>query len=195
MLANKRINLPKLQAELNAAGVPYRVLMAAPTDVDGQVNIHDQDDKGEFLDLPQSAQSVIDAHVAPLPIIEFAGTAQVSSIVRTVDDVVTEVFRLDTQPKHIYRVTVRLTAVDAGNGTCKDAEARILFKRLANSVVQVGSTVVISVMQDTQAQTWNIVPGISGTDFIISVRGAVGRTIDWLLFGDVGTYAPEGLPV
>ena len=55
----------------------------------------------------------------------------------------------------------------------------------------VGITVV-SDIHDTAAASWvpNALP--SGTDIVFTVQGAAGRTIDWLLVGRVGGYAPAG---
>jgi hypothetical protein len=194
MKVMKRVDPALLQQELTAAGVPYRNIGAWNTEVAGEVDVVDHDEYGFPKEPAPEAETVINAHVAPPRVVEYAGAQQVSSIFRTTDDQPAEVFRLPTAQRHIYRATLRMTAVDANSGACKDAEARMLFKRLAASVVQVGATAVTWQAQDTAASAWGIQAGVSGTDFIISVKGAVGRTIDWLLVGDIGVYAPGGLP-
>jgi hypothetical protein len=113
--------------------------------------------------------------------------------VRTTDDQPLEVFRFPTSPKHIYRATFSMAAIDAGSGATKDAEARMTFKRTQAAVVQVGATALLYNAPDPATTGWAIQPGIDGTDFTISVKGAAGRAVDWMLTGTVGVYAPEGL--
>lgn len=128
----------------------------------------------------------------PPPIV-YAGARLVDNRVRTTDDVPLEVFRFATTPKHVYRATFRMAAIDAANGTTKDSEVRMSFKSTASALNQVGATAVLYNAQDTGTAAWAIQAGVQFPDLVISVKGAVGRTIDWLLTGEVGAYAPEGL--
>lgn len=61
MIVTKPILLHKLQAELLAAGVPIRGLVLA-VDVQGRSNVFNSDPLGKWIELPASAQAVIDAH-------------------------------------------------------------------------------------------------------------------------------------
>lgn len=140
----------------------------------------------------QAAIDAVSADVAAR--IVYAGVRMISAPpMRTTDDQPHEVFRFSTHAQHVYRTTVRVSAIDAGNGTTRDSEVRMVFKGLAASIVQVGTTVVMSNMQDTAAAGWRIQPVPQGTDLVIQVTGAAGRSIDWQVTGDVGTFAPAGL--
>lgn len=132
--------------------------------------------------------------LAAIPRITYAESRNVDERVRTTDDVPLEVFRFPTQPKHVYRATLGMTAIDATSGATKDAEVRMVFKRLASTLAQVGATAVLSTMQDAAASSWGIQPSVDETELVIAVRGAAGRTVDWLLAGSVAAYAPEGVP-
>lgn len=140
--------------------------------------------------------AIVAAHSNP-PIppraIEYGGSRPIDAVIRTTDDVFHEVFRIPTKPMHVYRATVRLTAVDAGNGVTKDTEVRMTFKGLAASLAQVGATAVLYNAQDAAASTWAIQAAVQYPDLVISARGALGRSIDWLFTGELGQYAPGGL--
>lgn len=122
-----------------------------------------------------------------------AGVRALQQSIRTTDDVPTEILRLTTHLKHVYRATLRVCGIDAGNGVTRDSQVVMVFKGLAASPVQVGATAVLWNMQDTAAASWRITPSVAGTDLVISVTGAAGRTVDWSLTGDIGAFAPEGL--
>jgi hypothetical protein len=186
-LNGKPVDLATLQAELSAGGITVNGLMLQGDD------LYMMDAVSVPIVPTPEAIAVVDAHVAPPAIIEYAGVRQASGIARTTDDQPTEVFRIHTEQRHIYRATLRITAVDATSGATKDAEARMVFKRPTTTVVQVGALVPLSTIQDTAASSWQIQPGVSGDSFTISVKGAIGRTIDWLLTGEIVTYAPQGL--
>jgi hypothetical protein len=123
------------------------------------------------------------------------GARNVSHTIRTTDDVAAEILRFPTHSKHVYRATLRVCGIDAGNGTTRDSQVVMVFKGLASSLGQVGATAVLWNMQDTAAASWRIQPSVQGADLVVQVTGAVGRTIDWSLAGEVGAFAPEGLDV
>lgn len=191
MHVTKRIDLGLLQRELIAASIAVSALGHQGTDTDGDVYTYTAG--GDIVDLPVEAEPVVAAHVAPPRLVEYARTVAVDAIVRTTDATLTEVFRLPTEPKQLYRGTFSMMAVDAVSGASKDVEARLSFRQQAGSAVQVGSTVVLSVIEVSAASSWAIQGGGDGTDFVVGVRGAAGRSIDWALTGTIAIYAPEGL--
>lgn len=197
MIVEKRLDLALLERELAAADVVVSGLgLSVPEpspEAPGELFTYDAG--GTPAELPPEAGPVVERHVAPPLVVEFAGGVQVSAIVRTTSAAPLEVFRQPTEVRHVYRATVRITAIDATSGTAKDAEARMLFKRVAGSVVQVGATAVLWSAQDAQATGWTIQAAVDGTDLIISVAGAAGRTIDWAVIADLDVYAPGGLTV
>jgi hypothetical protein len=126
------------------------------------------------------------------PPLEYSRAVGVEARVRTTDDVALEVFRFATVQKELYQASLTISGIDAANQASKIMEGRFTWKRPGAVAVMVGITVV-SDIHDTAAAAWqpNALP--EGTDIVFTVKGAAGRTIDWLLVGSVGVYAPEGL--
>jgi hypothetical protein len=184
------VNLPLLHQELTTAGV---IVPGLGTLDNTKETVHTYDAAGQIVSLPPAADPVVAAHTAPPLAIEYAGTLVVDAVTRTTDAALTEVFRLPTTPRRLYRGTFQMMAIDAVSGAAKDVEARLVFRQQAGSAVQVGATVVLATIQDSAASNWAIQGSASGGEFVIGVRGAAGRTIDWLLRGSIATFAPDGL--
>jgi hypothetical protein len=164
-LNGKVVDLQVLGAELEAADIPILGLGTVGDDV------FTYDEDGAPAELPAEAVPVVDAHVAPPKFVEYAGARTVAAIARTSDAATTEVFRFPTEPKHVYRATLRMTAIDAGSNATRDAEVRLVFKRPSATITQVGTTTVLSNVQDPAAAAWQITPSVAGTDLVISVDG------------------------
>jgi hypothetical protein len=128
----------------------------------------------------------------PPPPVVYAAQQDVDSQVRTTNATPLEVFRFACSPKHIYRANLRISGVDAGNGACKVMEGRFVWKCLTTTAIVVGIEVV-SDIHDTAAASWAPNCVASGADVVFTVTGVAGRNIDWLLVGEVGRFAPEGL--
>jgi hypothetical protein len=196
MKVTKPIDLVLLDRELaNAAvaGVNGLGLSGTQPESGPEQELFTYAPDGVPIELPPAAIPVVDAHTAPPAVIEHAALIQVDKVTRTTDASWVEVFRLPTAPTRLYRGTFQMMAIDAVSGTSKDVEARLSFKQVAGSVAQVGSTVVLSSIDETASSTWAIRGTAVGTDFVIEVRGAAGRTVDWLLRGTVAVFGPEGL--
>lgn len=152
---------------------------------------------GEAVSRPltpeEQAQLDADRAAAAQAAIRYGGVRPLDARLRTTDDQPHEVLRLATEPKHVYRATVRVCGIDAGNGTTRDSEVRMVFKRAGAAPSQVGSTTVMSNAQDTAAASWRIAASVDGNDLVISVTGALGRTVDWQVTGEIGAFAPEGV--
>ena len=191
MLVTKRIDSPLLQRELAAAGIVVPGIGTTPADA-GQTNVFTYDPSGESIDLPPAAQPVLDAHVAPPPLGDFADAAVVHAITRTTDDVAKEVFRFSCDVKRRYTASLTISGVDAANFVSRDMEGRFVWKRNTGNAIMVGITVVSS-LGEAASNTWAPNALAAGTDIVFTVKGAAGRTIDWLLQGSVGVYAPDGL--
>lgn len=128
---------------------------------------------------------------APLPVV-YSGLHQIDARIRTTNAASTELYRATLAPLTGYRAALTLIAVDAGNGAVRTIEARITAKRLNAGAAFVGSVTVVADQQDAGTATWVITPSVVGNDFVISVAGAAGRTIDWLLSGHVTSFTPGG---
>lgn len=190
MHVTKRVDLGLLHTQLTAAGVIVPTVSRTGTDTDGDLWTFDA--AGAVIDLPPEARPVVDAHVAPPQLVEFTGSTAVHALVRTTDATPLEVFRFPCDQKRLYQANLTISGIDATSFACKALEGRFTWKRLTANAIMVGLTVV-SDIHDTAAASWapNALP--SGTDIVFTVQGAAGRTIDWLLVGAVGVYAPAGL--
>lgn len=185
-VGGKRIDIPLLNTQL-AAVVPEGVAIRDDY-------LYRNTNDWPPLECPPEAVPIVDAHVAPPRVIDYAGTTTVDAVTRTTDDVALEVFRFPCELKHIYRAALIITGVDAGNGAVKVMDGRFVWKRWAAGALMTGITVV-SDLHDAAAAAWapNALP--QGNDVVFTVKGAAGRTIDWLLVGSVERYAPAGLVV
>lgn len=135
----------------------------------------------------------------PPAVVTYSGELQMIGRLRTTDATPTEVYRRTLAQLTGYRAIATLLAVDAGNGVVRMIHASIVAKRLNNGAALVGTPVVIANHQDSGAAAttsgvagWAITASASGNDFVITVTGAAGRTIDWLLDGRVVSFTPSG---
>lgn len=127
----------------------------------------------------------------PAPLAYSEGLA-IRERVRTTNATPAELYRATLAQRTGYRASLTLIAVDAGNGAVRTIEARVTAKRLTNGALLVGQPVVVADQQDTGTATWGIGASVSGADFLVTVTGAAGRNIDWLLSGDVVSFTPGG---
>ena len=127
----------------------------------------------------------------PAPLVYDDGLT-IRARLRTTNATPAELYRATLAQRTGYRANLTLIAVDAGNGAVRTIEARITAKRLTNGALLVGSPVVVSDHQDSGTTSWAITANASGTDFVVTVTGAAGRNIDWLLSGDVVSFTPGG---
>lgn len=183
------VDLPLLHQELTAAGVLVPALGTSDHQLE---HVHTYDAAGYPAPLPVAADPVLAAHRAPPLVTEFAGSTDVSAIVRTTDAAPLEVFRFACAVRHLYHASLTISGIDATSGAAKLMEGRFVWKRLAGAAIISGLTVV-SDIHDAAAASWLPNYAASGTDVVFTVQGAAGRTIDWLLQGQVGAYAPDGI--
>lgn len=127
----------------------------------------------------------------PAPLAYREGLA-IRERLRTTNATPTELYRATLAQRTGYRASLTLIAVDAGNGAVRTIEARVTAKRLANGALLVGQPVVVADQQDSGTSAWAIGASVSGSDFVITVTGAAGRNIDWLLDGAVVAFTPGG---
>lgn len=182
------VDLALLEKQLNAAGYPTRGLGMSGESAE----IWTYDAAGKREEIPNAAQPVVDAHKAPPQLIEFAAETEVHAIIRTTGATATEILRFPCEQLRLYQANLTISGVDAGNFVSKIMEGRFTWKRTTANAVMVGITVV-SDIHDTAAAAWAPNAVVQGTEIVFTVVGAAGRTIDWLLVGRVGSYAPEGL--
>lgn len=142
----------------------------------------------------EEAQAATEATAAVAAAIVYAASATVDRRVRTTDATPTEVYRRTLALLTGYAAVLNLLGVDAGNGAVRMIRASIVAKRLSNGAVLVGTPVVLANHQDAAATAWAITAAASGNDFVVTCTGAAGRTIDWLLSGEIRAFTPGGQP-
>jgi hypothetical protein len=192
MIITKRVDLPLLQQELAAATIIVPGL-GTFLDEQQQTNLHTYDDTGTQLALPPEAEPVVDAHVAPPLVTEFAAATETDGVIRTTDGVTHELLRLPLSTMTGYDIEAKVMGVDAGNGAVKKLKVDVTVKRLAAGPVQVGAMTSLVTHQDPAASSWTVGFSFSGNDALISVTGAAGRSIDWIARAFVGRFSPGGL--
>lgn len=134
----------------------------------------------------------------PEPLV-YGGTSRVEARIRTTDATPTELFRRSLLTLSEYEAEFKLRGIDAVNGSVRRIRADVVAKRLNGGALMVGAPIVIANHQDTGAAAttsgvanWAITASVSGVDFVITVTGAAGRTIDWMLSGVVESFTPGG---
>lgn len=134
----------------------------------------------------------------PPPLV-YGGTSRVGARIRTTDATPAELFRRSLSTLSEYEAEFKLRGIDAVNGSVRRIRADVVAKRLNGGALMVGAPVVLANHQDTGAAAttsgvanWAITASVSGVDFVITVTGAAGRTIDWMLSGVVESFTPGG---
>jgi len=192
MQVTKPIDLVLLASELATAGVTVDGLGLDPLG-GGSSDLHTFDADGASAEMPPGSAPVVDAHVAPPRVVDFAGQVDVTAKVRTTDATPVEIYRVHCDAQRVYQSTLTLIGIDAGNGAAKSMEGRFVHKRISANAVQVGAIVILADIHDTAAASWSPNATVSGTDVVFTVAGAAGRNIDWIMGGSIITYAPGGL--
>lgn len=141
--------------------------------------------------LAEIAAGATVADADPDPIV-YGGRLVISERIRTTNAAPAELYRATLAPLTGYRALLNLLGVDAGNGALRSITASVVAKRLNNGAVLVGAPVLLANHQDAAASAWDITPSVAGNDFVITVTGAAGRNIDWLLDGSVNSFTPGG---
>ena len=152
------------------------------------VNVSSGETQSEGL-TPAEVSAYSAGVVSPLV---YDASIRLSARLRTTNATPADLYRATLAQRTGYRASLTLIAVDAGDGAVRTIEARITAKRLANGALLVGKPVVVADHQDSGTAAWGIGASVSGNDFIITVTGAAGRSIDWLLSGDVVSFTPGG---
>jgi hypothetical protein len=128
----------------------------------------------------------------PPPVV-YSGSRTVDRRLRTTNATSTEIFRATLAQVTLYRAELELLGVDAGNGNARYIRAYVVTKRLVDGALMVGAPAINANLQDTGASTWAIAAAVSGNDFVITVAGQAGRSIDWHLSGSVASFTPAGV--
>lgn len=133
----------------------------------------------------------------PPPIV-YTGKHTPESRVTTTGTTPAELYRATLAPLTAYTAMVHLVGIDSGNGNMRYIRATVAAKRLNNGALlvnDVGGTAarVLADHRDGSAGTWAITPSVSGNDFVITVVGAAGRTVNWFVRIEIDSFTPAGL--
>lgn len=133
---------------------------------------------------------------APPPPV-YTGGQRREGRVTTIGTTAAELFRATLAPLTAYAAMVHLVGIDNANGAMRYIRATIAAKRLNGGAILVndvgGSPArVLADHRDGAANAWSITPSVSGNDFVITVGGAIGRTIDWHCRIEVESFTPGG---
>jgi hypothetical protein len=185
MIVTKNLTLPRLAAELRAAGITFDSLFLAN---DGTLSIRDALDN-VIEDARMAA--VVDGHVADLPIM--TSSLRVEAQVATDDDTPTELYRAAIPITSIFDIALRVYGVDRASGAFKKFRREAAIRRLGAASAPTVQGTVETPAPDVGAATWTMAPSFDGNDLVITVTGAATRTIDWSLFAEVRRFSPGGI--
>lgn len=185
-LHGKKVALVPLEAELRAAGIATEGLAVEADDL---ATFRD----GLRTDLPPEAQPVVDAHVPPPVATEFAAAEQIDAVARTTDAAPRELLRFPLAVQTGYDCTLVVMGVDAGNGAVAKLRVDATIKRLNAGPLAVAAPTTTVSQRDAAASAWAVALTFSGNDALVSVTGAAGRSIDWIVRASVARFAPSGI--
>jgi hypothetical protein len=184
------VDLPLLAQQLAAGGIVLPYGLGTLNNTLETVTTYTA--TGEPTPLPPAAAPILAAHVAPPAVVDYAVLADVREMIRTTDATVVELTRFPLAAAHVYRANLRISAVDPSSFATRSVERRHVWKRPTTTAVIVG-TDTLSDVRDTATVGWASSTTASGATIVYSVQGAAGVTIDWLLVGEIASFAPGGL--
>jgi len=99
-----------------------------------------------------------------------------------------------------YGAYVDIYALDRANGVMKSWLFKALVKRLAGGALAIGKQDLHPAIQEpagapataSSVATWDYATSVSGNNALVSVTGAVGRTVDWFAYVSVRRFTPQG---
>lgn len=132
------------------------------------------------------------------PPLRYGETERYEPRVRTTNAASTELMRLPLSVKTGYDITVRVIAVDAGNGAIAKLVIDATLVRLNGAPTLVGRTDSPPHATGGAAGTtagvsgWAFNPVFAGNDLVMNVVGANNRTVDWRAVVTLTRFSPEG---
>jgi hypothetical protein len=126
----------------------------------------------------------------PLPI-QQTTLLTVRAQVHTTNDTPTEIYRVATQPNHVYEATLSFLGTNPALAVFASSR-RYVFKRLAAGAFIVGEAPLTEI-PETATADWDVQIRATGNDVVVEVIGERTGPGDWLVYGQVGVFAPGGL--
>lgn len=133
---------------------------------------------------------ILDADSEPLI---FTQTRALTGRVTTTNATATEIFRGALTPATGYIATLDIIGVQ--NAAPFDRcviRASAAAARTSNGAILDGQDVIHPPFKTAGATTWTALASVSGNDFVISVTGQAGKTINWTLRGEFYAFTPSG---
>lgn len=129
------------------------------------------------------------------PVVRRSESQPFSGSVQTTNATVTEIFRGPLASGQGYIATLDIIGVLSVSpfDTCV-IRASVAAKRTPSLTARVGAAVQLAKHADAGASTWTADGSVVGTDFVVTVTGQAGKTINWSLSGSFYRFAPGGLP-
>jgi hypothetical protein len=127
------------------------------------------------------------------PPIRLSATAPIAAATgRTTSNETIELFRGPTEAHAGYEATITVIGINAANGQMRRATITVTVGRWDAGAVIAGQTVLAN---HTAGATPPLIPtaGIDGNDYVIQASGQMNQSIDWILFGEIRAFKPEGL--
>jgi hypothetical protein len=128
----------------------------------------------------------------PPPVV-FAASEQLTRSARTTDNTPTELLRATLPTRSGYAIMIEVIGVNAGTGHTRRVLAAVTVGRWDGAAVQgTGSPALLANHPMGASPPAAPTASVSGTDYVITVTGANGQTIDWTLFAEVRRFRPGG---
>lgn len=142
----------------------------------------------------QAAIAADEVNAAAPPEVRYTGQVRLESRVQTTSALPAELFRRTLATMTAYSAMIEVVGVDNGNGACRATKISILVKRLSGDAILVGVPAVIANHADAAATAWTVNTLVGGPEFVITVAGAAGRTINWFARLLIDSFTPGGVP-
>jgi hypothetical protein len=135
----------------------------------------------------------LDVPPPPPPPIVYQDEEVVKAQTTTTDAVAKEIVRFTLTLQTGYSFDGTIIGADRGNGAMRKIVASVLAKRLNGGAILVGPPIVVLTHPDAATTGWQTNASVSGNDLSITVQGAAGRTVDWMLRSKLIRFGPGGL--
>ena len=126
----------------------------------------------------------------PPPVV-FAAADHLERSVRTTNNTPTELLRATLPTRSGYAVTIEVIGVNAGSGHTRRVLAAVTIGRWDGAAVQgTGSPSLLANHPVGASPPAAPAASVSGDDYVITVTGANGQTVDWFCFAEVRRFKP-----
>lgn len=128
------------------------------------------------------------------PLVQRSDSQAIAGSVQTTNATATQIFRGPLTAGQGYIATLDIIGILAVSpfDVCV-IRASVAVKRTPSAAASIGTPVQLAKHADAGASTWTATGVVIGTDFVVTVTGQAGKTINWSLTGSFYRFAPSGL--